>query len=296
MPVAKTRSVLSGMRVQEAMRRQIVTIGQAHSARQGIARMIKYKADILLITDDRGEPAGLASKTDMTGAYYAGLPVETALEDIMVGPLICCYADDSLEDALETMAGGGLHQLFVKGADAGRFEGLLAYRDILGLVYRYCRRCRKSRVRGTGDPAQEPQPVETLVEEVMTPEVIGCGVDDGLCTVMEILTARRMSAVLVTDPDGRPAGVISKSDLVMAWYRGVDSQAAARSVMSAPVRSCHRQSTLTAAMMRMLLEDMGRIFVHDPDPGRIVGVMSLADAANHRSGTCRACVASRMIA
>lgn len=291
----KPRGVLSGMRVKEALRRQIARVDQTQSASRGIARLIKYKADVLLITDDRGDPVGLTSKTDLTGAFYAGLPVETALGEIMAGPLIDCFPDDPLEQALETMRQHGVHQLFVKGADAGRIEGLLTYGDILGLVYRYCRRCRRSRVRGSSGQGDQSPLVESLVEEVMTPEVIGCGTEDDLFKVMEILAARRMSAVLVKDADGQPAGVISKSDLVMAWYRGVDAQAPARSVMSVPVRSCHRRATLTEAMAWMLMQDMGRIFVHDPDPGRIVGVMSLTDAANHRSGTCRACVSSRLI-
>jgi hypothetical protein len=48
-------------------------------------------------------------------------------------------------------------------------------------------------------------------------------------------------------------------------------------------------------MMHMLIEDIGRLFVSDPDSGSIIGVISLSDAANQRSGTCRACVSSRML-
>jgi CBS domain-containing protein len=296
MPIAKTRSVLSGMRVKEAMRRQIVSVDAIQTADRGIARMIKYKADILLITNEQGDPAGIVSKTDMAGAFYAGLPVDTPLGDIMMGPLVSCYADDRLEDALETMTHQGLHQLFVKGADAGRFEGLLTYGDILGLVYRYCRRCRNSHARQGGDGKDARFPADTLVEEVMTPDVISCGLEDSLTLVMEILAVRRMSAVLVKDANGQAAGVISKTDLILAWHRGVDARTAARTIMSVPVRSCHRQTTLTEAMARMLLEDMGRIFVHDPDPAQIVGVLALTDAANQRSGTCRACVSSTFFA
>ncbi|WP_419656401.1 conserved uncharacterized protein, CBS domain [Desulfosarcina variabilis str. Montpellier] len=295
MPIAKTRSVLSGMRVKEAMRRQIVAVDHGQTARYGIARMIKYKADLVLITDDRAEPAGIVSKTDMTGAFYAGLPVDTALGDIMMGPLISCFADDPLEDALETMNLHGVHQLFVKGADAGRFEGLLTFGDILGLVYRYCHRCRKSHARRMSDGEDAVFPSDTLVEEVMTPDVMGCRVNDTLTLVMEMLSAQRKSAVLVNDAGDKPAGVISKTDLVLAWYRENDAQTLADAIMSVPVRSCHRKTTLTDAMARMLVEDMGRIFVHDSDHGRIVGVLALADAANQRSGTCKACVSSRLL-
>jgi CBS domain-containing protein len=295
MPIAKTRSVLSGMRVKEAMRRQIVTIDHEQTARRGIAQMIKYKADLLLITDASAEPAGIVTKTDMNGAFYAGLPVDTALGDIMMGPLISCFADDPLEDALETMNHHGVHQLFVKGADASRFEGLLTYGDILGLVYRYCHRCRKSHVRRMSDGENAAFPSDTLVEDVMTPDVMGCGVNDPLTLVMETLSTQRKSAVLVNDAEGRPAGVISKTDLVLAWYRERDAQIPADEIMSVPVRSCYRKTSLTDAMARMLLEDMGRLFVHDSDPDRIVGVLALADAANQRSGTCKACVSSRLL-
>ena len=295
MPIAKTRSVLSGMRVKEAMRRQIVAAGNTQSARQGIALMIKFKADLLLITDARGEPAGIVSKTDMNGAYYAGLPVDTALEDIMMGPLISCFADDPLENALEIMNRHGVHQLFVQGAEANRFEGMLTYGDILGLVYRYCHRCRKSHAHRTSNEEEVHFSSDTLVGEVMTPEVMGCGVEDSLTLVMEILSAQRKSAVLVNDADDRPAGVISKTDLVLAWYRGVDAQTPAHAIMSVPVRACHKKTTLTEAMARMLVEDMGRIFIYDPDPSHIVGVLALADGANQRSGTCRACVSSRLL-
>jgi signal-transduction protein with cAMP-binding, CBS, and nucleotidyltransferase domain len=129
----------------------------------------------------------------------------------------------------------------------------------------------------------------------MTPEVMGCAVAAPLTLVMELLSTKRKSAVLVNDDDGQPAGVISKTDLVMAWYRGVDAHIPAQAIMSVPVRSCHRSMPLADAMVRMLVEDMGRLFVHDKDPACIVGVVALADAANQRSGTCRACVSSRLL-
>ena len=105
-----------------------------------------------------------------------------------------------------------------------------------------------------------------------------------------------MSAVLITDQKGMPAGVISKTNLVVAWHHGQAPDTQAAAVMSRPVVTCDRTDSINRAMTTMLLGDMGRIFVHDKEPQTIVGVMSLSDAANHRSGTCRACVSSRMLA
>ena len=295
MTTATTRSVLSGMRVKEAMRRQIVSLEGTASIATGVGRMIKYKADALLVTDGEGAPTGIVAKTDMVGAYYAGLPVDTPLEAIRVAPLQTCFSDDGLDHALDSMRSSGIHQLFVVGAHADRYEGLLNYGDILGLVFQICRNCRKSRSRQPVEDPGGPAPVESTVAEVMTPRVIDSCTDDTLFAVIEALTSHRMSAVLVTEESGRPAGVISKTDLIVAWRHGIAPDADAASVMSRPVVSCDRTASVNQAMTTMLLGDMSRIFVHDASPQRIVGVLSLSDAANHRSGTCRACVSSRMV-
>jgi hypothetical protein len=46
----------------------------------------------------------------------------------------------------------------------------------------------------------------------------------------------------------------------------------------------------------MFLSDVQRLFVHAGDPLRVIGVLSLSDAARVRSGSCRACLPSRFIA
>ena len=37
------------------------------------------------------------------GAFYAGLPTDMPLENIMVGPPLFCFPDDELEAALDAM-------------------------------------------------------------------------------------------------------------------------------------------------------------------------------------------------
>lgn len=295
MPIVRTRSVLSGMQVKEAMRRQMIALDGTASISIGIGRLIKYKADALLVTDSFGKPAGIVSKTDLAGAYYAGLPVDTPLEAIRVGPLHTCFIDDGLEHALDVMRDSGVHQLFVVGADVGRFEGILNYGDVLGLVFQICRSCRKNRLHTAVAGDDGHLPTESRVFDVMTSAVVTCKAADDLYQIIESLTAHRMSAVLVTSEGERPAGVISKTNLIVAWHRGIAPAARAEAVMSQPVVSCDRNDTVNQAMASMLLGDMGRIFVHDGSPETIVGVLSLSDAANHRSGTCRACVSSRMV-
>ena len=92
-----------------------------------------------------------------------------------------------------------------------------------------------------------------------------------------------------------PVGVVSKSDLIVAYKHEIAVNAPANAIMSTPVQSCDAQSYLTAAIQQMLIKDVQRIFVHAEDPRKIVGVLSLSDAARFRSGSCRACTSSRMV-
>ena len=104
MPVVNTRAVLSGMRVKEAMRRQMISLDGATPIATGIGRLIRYKAD------------------------------------------------------------------------AGRFEGMLNYGDILGSVFQICRRCRKNRLYKFAAGDDNHRTTESTVSDVMTSAVISCNV------------------------------------------------------------------------------------------------------------------------
>jgi CBS domain-containing protein len=85
--------------------------------------------------------------------------------------------------------------------------------------------------------------------------------------------------------------------------------------MSAPVRHCRADQLVEDAIRTMIYSDVHRLFVKAPaaaanaaakagaEPGagsavvddeEIVGVFSLSDAARIRSGSCHACITSRI--
>ncbi|NLI81989.1 MAG: CBS domain-containing protein [Deltaproteobacteria bacterium] len=65
--------------------------------------------------------------------------------------------------------------------------------------------------------------------------------------------------------------------------------------MSGPVVSCGNDTFVADALQWMLLGDVQRLFVHGKDASRMIGVLSLSDAALVRSGTCQPCVTSRIM-
>lgn len=289
----KQKNTLTGLSVSQAMRRLVVKLRHDTPLGNSVNALIKYKINALLTVDAAGAPAGVLSKTDVMGAYYAGLPAETPVADVMSAPPLFCRPDDSLEDALEQMRAARIYRLYVAEPGTERVVGALAYPDIVGLLYRYCHDCEQSRFAKRQDPKADA--IKRFhVREVMTQNVESVFEDDPLVTVMEALSAYRFGAILVRSQDDAPAGVVSKTDLVLAYKHGTDPETPARAVMSAPVLSCAADDVLEDAIRRMIFTDVHRLFVHQYSPANLVGVVSLTDAARIRSGSCHACVTSRI--
>lgn len=296
MPIVQKRSVLSGIPVAEAMRRQVVSLPHTADIGQGIRLLIRYKVNAVLLTDS-DIPCGVVSKTDLISSLYAELPTETPLADVMGSQPIACFPDDPLEDVLEIMEAAGVHRLYVTGANREEVIGTVAYSEIVGLLYRYCKACEhgtsKKWIKQSGiDPS-----VRFTVKEVMTKDVCACRDQDLLFTVIEMLSTHHLGAVLVQDKDQSPIGVISKTDLILAYHHGVSPKTEARKIMQAPVHSVPSEELLSQAIQQMLVKDVQRLFVYPEtsNPDLITGVLALSDAARFRSGSCRACTAGRIL-
>ena len=80
----------------------------------------------------------------------------------------------------------------------------------------------------------------------MTPGVSISG-DQSLLQVMEGLAAHKFGALLITGEDGRPAGVISKTDLIVAYKHRLPPETPARDVMTKPVQACGQDDILARA-------------------------------------------------
>ncbi|MEJ2672087.1 MAG: CBS domain-containing protein [Deltaproteobacteria bacterium] len=286
------QNVLKDLTVREAMRRLTIHLPGEASLEQVISYAIKFKVNAILITAADGEALGVVTKTDLMGAYYAGLPLASPAASIMVGPPRFCHLEDSLDAALDQMRTHKIHRLYVR-QEGRRAVGVLAYPDITGLLYRYCHRCDRNLRR------KSPESAHSLADrfrlrEVMTPGVYAHPETDSLLQVMEGLAAHRFGALLITGADGDPVGVISKTDLILAYKHRLPAEVQAQAVMTRGVQACDCDDILVNALRRMIFSDISRLFVYKESPRRIVGVFSLSDAARFRSGTCRACVSSRI--
>jgi CBS domain-containing protein len=283
---------MKDLTVREAMRRLTIHLAATAPLAQVISYAIKYKVNAILVTGAHLEALGVVTKTDLMGAYYAGLPLETPASSIMVGPPLFCHLDDSLDMALDQMRTHKIHRLYVR-QEGNQAVGVLAYPDIVGLLYRYCHQCDRNLLKKTAD-TESPLADRFRIREVMTPGVYAHRESDSLLQVMEGLAAHKFGALLITEASGAPVGVISKTDLILAYKHGVPPEVRAETVMTRGVQACEADDILVNALRRMIFSDVSRLFVYQKSPRHIVGVFSLSDAARFRSGTCRACVSSRI--
>jgi len=287
------QNTLSGKVVASAIRRRINILGKNSTISSAISTLIKYKIGGLLVVDEDQSPIGVVSKTNILGAYYASLPLDSPLEHLMTSPALFCQLDDPLEKALGKMKEHQIYRLYVKDPENDSVVGALAYPDIVAILYEYCSRCPQSLFSQTPD-STETGIERSLVADCMTRGIKSVNMDELLYQVVEELTMHHMGAILVIDADGHGRGVISKTDLILAYNHGVSLETPASEMMSVPIRSCRENDMLEEAIRSMIFSDVHRLFVKVPNSEEFSGVFSLTDAARNKSGSCLACISSRI--
>jgi CBS domain-containing protein len=294
MTIIDEKTMLRELLVKDAMRVQVIGVTTSASILAVIRRFIKFKVAAVLVLNEVNTPVGVVSKTDVMGAYYAELPKETPVSQIMTSPPLFCAPGDAVEHALDVMRRNRVYRLYVREEHGERVIGALAYPDIVGLLYRYCRECERSLMSERRTKLHGPHTERLKVKDVMTTGVTSLTRRSSLSDIMEALSVNRFGAVLITDEAGTPSGVISKTDLIFAYKRDLPVDTEAGAVLTSDLRSCDREEFIEDAIRSMIFSEVRRLFVRDGAAENIVGVFSLSDAARIRSGSCHACVAGRI--
>ncbi|MDE1148546.1 MAG: CBS domain-containing protein [Azospirillaceae bacterium] len=106
--------------------------------------------------------------------------------------------------------------------------------------------------------------------------------EDTIETVVALLAAHRIGAVLALDPAGAVAGIISERDIVrgLATHGPHVLNQSVSDLMTRKVVSCSPHDSVSSIMTRMT---EGR-FRHMPvmENGRLLGLISIGDVVKHR--------------
>lgn len=290
---SRAENDFSRLLVGAIMRRQILHQPASSTLRAAITLFIKHKSDALLVVDGEGLPVGVVTKTEVMAAYFGELPLSTCLGDIMAGPVISCAPTATLHDALLVMQDRHIHRIYVIDPASHRAVGTLSYPDIVGVLYRYCCRCEMSLYRRRRKDQDGRHRLS--VAEVMHRSVISAPAGETVEQIIGLLASYRIGALLLVDEAGQPTGVLSKTDLILAYRRGVPLGGRANTVMQPKIRCCRESDELEEAIRQMIFAEVSRLFVTGGADPSVVGVLTLTDGARARSGSCRACTNSRII-
>lgn len=287
-------STFAALRVGNIMRRTVLQKKPAATLRDAIGSFIKHKADALLVVGGEGIPMGVVTKTEIMGCYFSELSIDTPLVEIMGAPVISCTPQETLQNALLIMQDRHIHRIYVVDPDSGKASGTLSYPDIVGVLYRYCFCCEMS-LHNRKQDNEGRLDHHLAVRDVMHRSVISASAGESLEKLIELLAGYRIGALLLNGDDGLPVGVLSKTDLALAYRRGIPLSAKAESVMHRAVMCCMESAPLEQAIRQMIFAEVSRVFIKADDSEQITGIITLTDAARARSGSCRACTNSRII-
>jgi CBS domain-containing protein len=113
-------------------------------------------------------------------------------------------------------------------------------------------------------------------------EVVRVRATDTVQAAVQLLSARRIGAVVVEDAWMRIAGIFSERDLLNAIAAHGDAtlHQPVEEFMSAPVISCAPTDRVESAMATMTLAKIRHLPVMEN--GRLIGIVSIGDLVKHR--------------
>lgn len=120
-------------------------------------------------------------------------------------------------------------------------------------------------------------PDATVVNDLMVREVVCVSREMPIAKLEELLVDLGISGAPVTDADGRPVGMVSKTDLVSAHRRGKITDETRVADIMMPMTFCvGMDETVAKTAGLMAYEGLHRVPVVNRD-GRVVGLVAALD-------------------
>ncbi|AYJ87695.1 CBS domain-containing protein [Sphingomonas paeninsulae] len=118
------------------------------------------------------------------------------------------------------------------------------------------------------------------ISEIMTRAVVTARPGDTIQNIARTMADRDVGCLPVTDGDTL-VGMVTDRDIVMrVVVSGRSSLCAVRDVMTAPAKSCLAEDSVESVVRWMGKQQVRRVPIVDVS-GKLVGLVSLADAARH---------------
>jgi CBS domain-containing protein len=116
--------------------------------------------------------------------------------DVMHGPVVSCGPETPIQLVAQTMADAQVHAVVVTGIE-GTAWGVVTALDIAAAAA----------AQAIGDVARDVAATEPVVVSADTP----------LAEAARVMSEHQVNHLLVADADGRPAGIVSTSDVARSF-------------------------------------------------------------------------------
>jgi CBS domain-containing protein len=123
---------------------------------------------------------------------------------------------------------------------------------------------------------------EGKVADYMTTRMITMGWKDSVMDVAKRMIERNISSIAITDDKGRVIGILTERDVVKIVANGVPASGiTAGSLMSYPVLSIEKGSSIEDAARVMAQKKLRHLLVEDAVNREMVGIITVTDLARY---------------
>jgi CBS domain-containing protein len=120
------------------------------------------------------------------------------------------------------------------------------------------------------------------VVEYMTTRMVTMGWKDSVLDVAKRMIERNISSIAITDDKGRIIGILTERDVVKIVANGVPPGGiTAGSLMSYPVLSIEKGSSVEDAARVMAQKKLRHLLVEDASNQELVGIITVTDLARY---------------
>lgn len=270
------------------MSRRVVTVRSDAAVSAAVERMRRFGFSALPVVNARHRLVGVVSLLDVLRHRESGGTDADPVDDVMNPDVLAMPPTASPAVVAQRMRSHGELRV-MPIVERGTLVGIVTRSDLLRTsepVGRFGALVR--RITGRDDAADEvliglarpgrerPSAVaSTPVQEVMTREPVTVLPTDPVEVAVELLLARRFTALPVVDADGRLVGVVSEADLLGDRLAGRREPRSVSAVMTRTPVTLPVGATVGEAVE--LVADRGLRMVPVVDGGVLVGVLSRGD-------------------
>ena len=211
----KTTRAIDEIPINNVMKKNLITLqdGLNDHFHQCAARMKTFNIGSIVLVNDNGDLIGIVTKTDIARIFSVIYGGKYNVKDYMSKNAITCRKSDSLRFALNMINRNKISRLVVTDND-GNPLGLITTNTFLTHSDYFT----KGRTRSRDYLFSIGSDHNLSVGDLVSKDLLTVNLDDDLAYAARLMTKNKISGIPVINNNRKLSGVITNSDIVLAFY------------------------------------------------------------------------------